>query len=112
MNTSTTILTKEPRKTYPSCLPAIGYVEMFLCIPADGKTESSWQVLIKPTRGIIPTPLGVIDNIRILLCTQLDTYDYECELPKDVLESMLTQIDTPKFYRYIKSKMEQRDEKN
>ena len=101
MNAAPTV--KELRKSYPNCMTAIGYVEIFLCIPPDGQEESGWDILVKDVRGITLRPREVIDHIRTVLHTEIANPNQE--LPLKVIQGILIQIDTPKFYNYIKGKM-------
>ena len=94
---------KEMRQSYPSCMTAIWYVEMFLCIPPEGEAESSWQILIKPVRGKLLSPNEVINHIQYVLQSEIG--EPQSELPGNVIENILIQIRTPEFYSYIKGKM-------
>lgn len=97
------VTVKELRKAYPNCLTAIGYVEMFLCIPPENEVDSGWNILVKEVNGKILNPREIINHIRLVLINEMA--EPECELPKKVIESILEQIEIPKFYQYIKGKV-------
>ncbi len=93
----------ELRKAYPSCMTAIGYVEMFLCIPPPDEQETAWELLTKEVNGKTLNPKEVIEHIRLVLHSEIG--EPECELPHKVITDILEQIQTPKFLHYIKGKM-------
>jgi len=94
---------KELRKVYPNCMTAIGYVEMFILIPIDDDKDSIWDILLKEVNGLRLSPREVVNAIRRMVSLQLD--NDEADLPEQVVRNILVQIDTPKFYQYIRGKM-------
>lgn len=85
--------------SYPNAPQVVAFVEMILCVPPQGESRSSWELMMGARFG----PSDVINTVRELLAAEL--VDGTIQVRPDILRAAIAQVDTPDFRRYVAGKM-------
>lgn len=84
-------------KTYPLCQQAVSFTELTICIPPEGESESSWDMMMAAKTPMSPDE--VIEMIREVIVDEV------AEGNKGRWKEALEQTNHPSYRFYIMAKM-------